>query len=159
MFVTGSFEYNMHLELAISELEKKGIARDAIAAVLMDSRVEERKIIDTIHRADGISSFDAAALFGTFGMLMGAIYGFVLHWGPIIWGQIGLVGGAVLGLLGDIFLTRLIAKFRGKKGATGSAGGKAVQVILIVECDNEAQTMVKEVMWDNLALGVGTLPG
>lgn len=159
MFVTGSFEYNMHLELAISELEKKGIPREGIAAVLMDSRVEERKIIDTIHRADGISSFDTAALLGTFCMLIGAIYGFILYWGPIIWGLIGLFGGAVIGFVGDIFLTRFIAKFRGKKGATGSVGGKAVQVILIVECDDELKEKVKEVLWDNLALGVGTLPG
>jgi hypothetical protein len=76
MFVAGSFQYNFHLELAISELEKKGIERESIAAIIMDSRVEERKIMDTIHRADGISSFDAAALLGTFCMLAGAIYGF-----------------------------------------------------------------------------------
>lgn len=158
MFVTGSFEYNMHLELAISELEKRSVPREAIAAVLMDSRVEERKIIDTIHRADGISSFDAAALFGTFGMLMGAIYGFVLYWGPIIWGLIGLIGGAVIGLAGDVFLSRILFKNRTER-RTGYVGGAAAHVFLIVECDDDSQTMVKEVLWDNLALGVGTLPG
>ncbi|ATW26156.1 hypothetical protein [Candidatus Formimonas warabiya] len=159
MFVVGSFEYNLHLELAISELEKKGIHRDAIAAVIMDSRVEERKILDTIHRADGISSFDAAALLGTFGMLLGAIYGFVLYWGPIIWGLIGLLSGAILGLLGDIFLSQIFGKKRLSSKATGTAKGTAAQVVIIVECRNDLAEMVKNILWDNLALAVGTLPG
>jgi len=159
LFVTGSFEYNVHLELAISELEKKGVPREAIAAVLMDSRVEERKIIDTIHRADGISSFDAATLLGTFGMLVGAIYGFVLYWGPIVCALIGLFCGGVLGLVGDIFVSRILFKNPAHSRATGTAKGKAAQVFLIVECDDDSKAMVKEVFWDNLALGVGTLPG
>lgn len=159
MLVTGSFEYNMHLELAISELEKKGIPRDAIAAVMMDSRVEERKILDTIHRADGISSFDAAMILGIFGMLMGAIYGFVLHWGPIVWGLIGLFAGAMIGFLGDIFLSRMLLKRRANTKPTGTNQGKAAQVFLIIECDDEIKEKVKEVLWDNLALAVGILPG
>jgi len=158
MFVAGSFEYNLHLELAISELEKKGIPRDNIAAVLMDSRVEERKILDTIHRADGISSFDAAALIGTFGLLLGAIYGFLLNWGLVVWGLIGLLGGAVLGLLGDIFITRIFNKKRPGK-ATGTVKGAAPQVVLIVECHDDRAAAIKDILWDNLALGVGTLPG
>ncbi|MEQ8200205.1 MAG: hypothetical protein ABRQ24_02160 [Syntrophomonadaceae bacterium] len=158
MFVAGSFEYNLHLELAISELEKKGIPRDAIAAFIMDSRVEERKILDTIHRADGISSFDAAALLGTFLMLLGAIYGFVLPWGPIIWGIIGFITGSVLGFLGDVFIARLY-KRRDSGGKTGTNKGKAVQVVLIVECDRARESIVRDIMWDNLALGVGALPG
>jgi len=158
MYVTGSFEYNFHVELAISELEKKDVPRDAIAAVLMDSRVEDRKIMDTIHRADGISSFDAAALLGTFCMLMGAIYGFVLTWGPIIWGLIGLLAGALLGLVGDLFISRLTSKTPIAKKPTGTAGGKAAQVFIIVECDQSQVAMVENILWDNLAQGVGKLP-
>jgi hypothetical protein len=148
------------LELAISELEKKGIPGDAIAAVLMDTQVEERKIFDTIHRADGISSFDAAALLGTFCMLAGAIYGFILSWGPIIWAIIGLLAGAMLGLLGDVFLSRVRLKnnLRGRKEKGTTKGKEVSQVFVIVECDPNQVPTVKEVLWDNLALGVGTLP-
>ena len=159
MHVARSFEYNLHLELAISELEKKGIARDGIAAIIMDSRVEERKILDTIHRADGISSFDTAAITGTFGMLMGAIYGFVLYWGPVIWGIIGLLVGFTLGLMGDLLLTRVFKKKKEVDKKTGTAKGPSPQVFLIVECDRDQEGMVKDILWDNLALGVGTLPG
>lgn len=161
MFVCGSFAYNFHLELAISELEKKGIPGDAIAVILMDSRVEERKILDTIHRADGISSFDAAALLGTFCMLAGAIYGFVLKWGPIIWGLIGLTIGAILGLAGDILISRFILKKNRppQKGQGTSKESLVSQVLIIVECEARQVSQVKDVLWDNLALGVGTLPG
>ncbi|MGE5395984.1 MAG: hypothetical protein ACM3MK_00455 [Chitinophagales bacterium] len=158
MFVAASFEYNLHLELAISELENKGIRRESIAAVLMDSRVEERKILDTIHRADGISSFDAASLLGTFGLLLGAIYGFVLSWGPIIWGLIGLIIGAILGLLLDLFGTKLFGIKRKAEGRSNTAKGKAPQVFLIIECEDDQAKSVKDILWDNLALGVGTLP-
>lgn len=159
MFAAGSFEYNFHLELAVSELEKKGIPRKSIAAILMDSRVEERKILDTIHRADGISSFDAAALLGTFFMLMGAIYGFILPWGPIIWGIFGLLAGGLLGLLGDVLISRIRFKKHDHRKATGTAHGKAPQVFIIVECEEDHLAMVKDILWDNRALGVGTLPG
>lgn len=161
MFVCGSFSYNFHLELAISELEKKGIPEDAIAAILMDSRVEERKILDTIHEADGISSFDAAALLGTFCMLAGAIYGFILKWGPIVWGLIGLLAGAILGLLGDILISRLILKQNSytPKNQVTNRERLVSQVLIIVECDAEQVSQVKDVLWGNLAFSVGTLPG
>ena len=53
MYVFSSFEYSAYLELGISDLEKRGIAREKILAVPLDKRVEERKLLDTIHRADG----------------------------------------------------------------------------------------------------------
>lgn len=160
MFVCGSFAYNFHLELAIGELQKKDIPEDAIAAIMMDSRVEERKILDTIHRADGISSFDAAALLGSFCLLLGSIYGFVLNWGPIIWGLIGLLLGAVLGFVGDLFITRVLIKKRTKNKEQGTIKANQIsQVFIIVECEASQAAMIKKVLWENLALGVGTLPG
>lgn len=159
MFVAGTFRYNLHLELAISELEKKGVSRNAIAAIPMHSQVEKRRIMDTIHRADGISSFDAAALLGTFCMLMGAIYGFVLKWGPVIWGLIGLLLGAILGLLADLFVHRLLQKHPLLPPYNKMPTSYSPQVVLIIECQADQTQTIKDVLWDNLALGVGTLPG
>lgn len=50
-------------------------------------------VMDTIHRADGISLFDGAEVSGAILMTLGVVYGFVLKWGPIIWGLIGLLAG------------------------------------------------------------------
>ncbi len=159
VFIIGAFNYSLHLELAISDLEKKGIARDAIAGVPLDSWVEERKILDTIHQADGVSSFDAAALTGTFSMLLGAIYGFELYWGPVVWGLIGLITGGILGWLGDIFLTRWRRKDSQKNYQKTANQNQVGQVVLIIECDTAKAVMVQEILWDNLAQGVGKLPG
>jgi hypothetical protein len=107
VYVYASFDYSAFLELAIADLEKRGIARKHILAVPLDKRVEERMVMDTIHRADGISLFDGAAVAGAIFMTLGVVYGFILKWGPIIWGLIGLLGGAVLGFLLDYFYGRL----------------------------------------------------
>lgn len=159
MYVYASFDYSAYLELAITDLEKRGIAREHILAVPLDKRVEERMIMDTIHRADGISLFDGAAVMGAIFMELGVIYGFVWEWGPIIWGLIGLFGGAALGFLLDYFYSQI----RGKKKATKTrnqkkaGGNNNTEVVLTVYCKNSQYEMVEKVLWDNMAFGVGKL--
>jgi hypothetical protein len=84
MYVIATFESSIFLELAIAALEQKGITTDNLLAVPLDKRTEPRKLFDTIHRADGSSMLDAATILGTVFMLLGAIYGYVLKWGPLI---------------------------------------------------------------------------
>jgi len=105
MYIFSTFEHSKHLELAITAIEVKGIAKDKILAVPMDKRGEERKLFDTLHSSDGLSLFDLPAILGTIFMLFGSIYGFVLKWGPIWWGLIGLATGALLGLIIKLIIT------------------------------------------------------
>lgn len=95
MYVAASFEHSIKLELAISELEQKGICPKHICAIPMNSPQKNRKLFDTIHRADGLSMFDLPTIFGTIAMLFGVMWGFMWTWGPIIWGLIGLFAGGV----------------------------------------------------------------
>ena len=74
------FENSIFIELAITALEQNGISNEKILAAPLDKRAEQRKLFDTIHRADGLSLFDASAMLGTCLMLLGAIYGYVLKW-------------------------------------------------------------------------------
>lgn len=150
MFVAATFNYSLYLELAITDLEKRGIPRENIGGIPLDKRMEERKIIDTIHRADGISLFDGAAALGTVFMLFGAIYGFILKWGPILWGLIGLFFGAALGLTLDI----MIGKIRSSKDKKRTKNNSS-EIILLIKCEENQYKMVEKVLWDNLALGVG----
>ena len=150
MFVAATFEYSLFLELAISDLEKRGIPRNNIGGIPLDKRIEERKIIDSIHRADGISVFDGAAILGTVFMLLGAIYGFILKWGPILWGLIGLFTGAVLGFILDTSISK-IRSYKDKKRAKD----KSAEIVLVVKCEETQYEMVNKVLWDNQALGVG----
>lgn len=158
MYVYASFDYSAYLELAITDLEKRGIAREHILAVPLDKRVEERKLLDTIHRSDGMSLFDGAAVLGTVFMTLGTIYGFILEWGPIIWGLIGLLGGALLGFLLDYFGGKIRQNKNAKETRNQAKAGKSnTEVVLTIFCKPEQYEMVEKVLWDNMALGVGKL--
>jgi len=158
VYVYASFDYSAFLELAITDLEKRGIAREHILAVPLDKRVEERMVLDTIHRADGISLFDGAAVLGAVFMELGVVYGFVLKWGPISWGLIGLAGGAILGFLLDYFYGRIRGHKKVKDSRNQAKAGKSnTEVILTIFCEPREYEMVEKVLWDNMALGVGKL--
>ncbi len=158
MYVYASFDYSAYLELAITDLEKRGIAREHILAVPLDKRMEERKLFDTIHRADGMSLFDGAAVSGAIFMELGVIYGFVLKWGPIVWALIGLAGGALLGFLLDYYGGKLRKQKLAKETRNQAKAGKSnTEVVLTIQCKSEQYEMVEKVLWDNMALGVGKL--
>ena len=157
MYVFASFEYSAYLELGISDLEKRGIPREKILAVPLDKRIEERKLMDTIHRADGISLFDGAMVSGAIFMELGVIYGFVWKLGPIIWGLIGLGFGAVLGFLLDYFWSSIRGKKQLMTRNKNKESERAAEVTLVVQCAPHEYQMVEKVLWDNQALGVGKL--
>ncbi|MBC7765275.1 MAG: hypothetical protein H7Y41_02235 [Hyphomonadaceae bacterium] len=149
MYVISSFTYSTHLELAISELELKGIKN--ILAIPLDKPKEKRKLFDTIQQADGISLIDIALIIGTVFMVLGFIYGFVLKWGPIIWGLIGLIGGGFLGFLIDV-----IPKKMGKRKKNG-VENNTTEVVIMVNCDDAQVELVEDILMRNLAIGMGRL--
>lgn len=148
MYVIATFEHSLFLELAITSLEQNGISNHQILAIPLDKRQQERRLFDTIHRADGFSLLDVAAVLGTCGMLLGAIYGYVLKWGPILWGIIGLVSGVAIGFTLKLVFVKQSTRREMKK--------RPADVVLIIYCHDDKQiTMVEHVLWDNTALGVG----
>jgi hypothetical protein len=151
MYVISSFTYSTYLELAISELELKGISRKKILAIPLDKRTEKSKIFDTINQSDGISLVDLALILGTVFMVLGFIYGFVLEWGPIIWGLIGLLGGGFLGFIIDV-----IPKKRGQHNKN-KVKDNTTEVVIMVNCDEIQVEMVENILISNLALGTGRL--
>jgi len=152
MYLVASFHYSLHTEIAIAKVEELGIKKEQIFAVPLEIRGETRNIFDTIHHADGVSMFDGGAILGTFCMVLGVIYGFVLAWGPIIWGLLGLGGGFLAGFLLDISFTKL-------KHSKARRSEKDGELFLMVQCDPPQVEQVKNTLWDHLALGVAVLPG
>lgn len=150
MYIIASFEQSIFLELAITALEQMGLGKDQILAVPLDRRKEPRRLFDTIHRADGSSLFDVAAVLGTCGMLLGAIYGMVLAWGPILWGIIGLVLGLLVGFVIKYLFVRREVKLEMTKGAQ-------TEVFLMIRCNLDERTKVEDILWDHTALGVAKL--
>lgn len=160
LFVTATFEYSGFLELAISEMEKQGILRERIVAFPLDKRTEKRKILDTIHRADGISQIDGAFVLGAVFMELGVVYGFFWHLGPVLWGLIGFGGGALLGFLLDYFVGKILATgSQTRRARNKTSGNKAAEVVLIIHCEESQSQMVENILWENLCLGVGKLRG
>ena len=152
MYLVASFHYCLHTEIAIARVEELGIKKEQIYAVPLEIRGETRNIFDTIHHADGVSMFDGGAILGTACMVLGVIYGFVLDWGPIIWGLLGLGGGFLIGFLLDISFSKL-------KHSKARRSEKAGELFLMVQCDPQQVEQVKKTLWDHLALGVAVLPG
>ncbi len=149
MHIIATFEHSIYLEKAITEIEMHGVAREDILAVPMDKRDEKRKVFDSIHQSDGLSLIDLAAILGTIFMLMGTIYGFLLKWGPIIWGLIGLVAGFIIG-----FVIKLIITIKYKDRPESK---KSSEVVLIIKCQEDKTEIVKNIFWSNHALGISNL--
>ena len=148
MHIISSFEHSAFLELALNKLQEKGIEKENIVAVPLQNIKDQPKLFDTIHRSDGESLLDLAAVLGTVFSVLGASFGFVLTWGPIIWGILGLAFGAIIGFTIDYLLT----KKRIKRKTT-----LHTEVILIVNCKENEYDTVKRILFENRALGVGEL--
>lgn len=146
MQVFATFEHSTNIELAISELEQKGI--DDLYAVPLDNRTEERKLFDTIHRSDGVSLSQTGLFLAVIFSTIGASRGFVLDWGPIYWGLIGAFFGFVLGFSFDFFVQKRVRKKQ------RVLSGKASEVIVIVECEESQKEQVERILWNHFALGV-----
>lgn len=147
MYILASFNYSLHTELAVSALVEKGLKNEQIFALPLELRGEPRMVLDSIHHSDGVSMIDGGAILGTAFMTLGVIFGFILVWGPIIWGLIGLAGGFFIGCLIDYFW----GKVRQSKGRRNESMG---EIIIMVDCLEGQLDMVKNTLWDHLALGM-----
>lgn len=153
MQIFSTFEHSTYLELAITAVETVGVQKNKILAVPLMNRVQERKLFDTLHRADGISLFDKGAAIGTAFSVIGASIGFVLEWGPIFWGVIGGAIGFMIGFIIDYIFYKVIQKRK------RVLKGKHSEVILVIDCPNDLVEKVEQLLWDHLALGVAKLEG
>lgn len=145
MYIVSAFEHNLSLELAIMELEKKGLSN--ILAIPLEGNNGRQRLFDTIHGSDGMSLFDLAAIFATIFMVLGVIYGFVLKGGPVIWGLLGGIVGFMIGFFIDLFI--------GKSNRRRNKSDKrTAEVVVIVECDEWNAETVKNILWDHFAIGV-----
>jgi hypothetical protein len=138
MLVIATFENSIFIELAITALQQKGILKENILAAPLDKRTEPRQLFDTIHQADGFSMFDGAAILGTCFMLLGAIYGYVLKWGPIIWGIIGALSGILIGFLIKYFMLKKTKM--GRKNITS-------EIVLMIRCEEYQWEDVEKILW------------
>ena len=147
MHLVSVFQHSMYLELAIIDLEQMGISKENIMALPLDKNSPNRPSVQAAHQ-DGTSYVDLVFIFGMLFMLLGAIYGFVLAWGPVIWGLIGIVVGALIGLLIEVLIA-------GKKVFQRSG---QVDVVLIVDCQDNQAEAVEKILWSHQSHGLAKQP-
>ena len=146
MHVVASFEHSNFLELAITDLMQKGIETNRICAIPLNKMTKERRLFDTLHRADGQSMFDLPTILATIFMTFGVMWGFMWEWGPIIWGLLSFIGGIGLGLI----IKYLLYKKELQKNSHYNT-----EVVLIVNCKPNEVEIVETVLFNHLAIGIG----
>ncbi|MBU3112890.1 hypothetical protein [Clostridium lacusfryxellense] len=149
MYIISTFDYSINLEIAITSIQMKGVQKENIFAVPVDKANEKFKMLDTIHHSDSVSLIDLASILGAIFMLFGSIYGFVLKWGPVWWGIIGLAFGLASGVVIKYIYLKSYLSMR--------ISIKEPEVVLIVECKETLSEMVVDTLWSNHALGVSKL--
>jgi len=140
----------MEMELTLRELEELGLTKEQILVVPLDKIKYQTKAIDSMHRSDGRSLIDLAAIFGIIFMLLGVIYGYIFYLGPILWGLFGLVLGAAFGFLVDYYFTKKSEKALKKRGSDAD-------IIVMIQCPKDRQERIEDILWNNMVLGVGVL--
>ncbi len=78
--------------------------------------------------------------------VVGTSIGFILTWGPIIWGLIFAFIAFCLGFILYFFI---------KKGSYRHVPKKLPEIVVIVQCFEEQSVFVTETMWKFNALTVG----
>jgi hypothetical protein len=149
MYIVLTFEHSINLESAITAIQTKGVAKEDILAVPLDKRGEQGKLFDTMHSSDGLSMMDLPMILASFLCLMGAIYGFILPMGPVLFGLIGMGCGFLIG-----FAIKLLTT---KKSNNRQKNNKASEVVVLIACRENQTDMVQETLWANSALGVSKL--
>lgn len=155
MYIIATFNHSLQLEIAITQLEEHGMAKDSILAVPLQRQRYAFHVFDSIHSSDGVSLLGGALAFGTFSMVLGTIYGFLWYWGPIVWGLIFLFCGTSIWLTGAIvYMKNRQAKTIAKEMRSGSNCG---DVVLLIRCDRPQFAFVKEILTSSMAQAIGVI--
>lgn len=149
VYIVSTFDHSIYLELAITAIQMKGIKKENIMAISMDQKGEKVMLFDSIHSSDGLSLFDLPAILAVIGGIFGGIYGFVLKWGPLLWGLIAIFAGFSIGLIIKLIITKQYSDRQKDKRGT--------EVVLLIECMESQAEMVKDMLWAHKALGVRKL--
>lgn len=155
MYIIATYNHSLQLEIAITQLEENGISRDRILAVPLRQQHHTFHVFDSIHDSDGVSVLGGALAFGTFAMVLGTIYGFILYWGPIVWGLISFFCATSLWLAGSIIYRK--SKESQTTAQAIPSGNHCGDVVLIIRCEQPQVAFVKEVLISSMAQAIGVI--
>jgi hypothetical protein len=150
MLVVASIEHTVEAEILITDIVDLGISKENIMVKALE-KVPPSEIAgnpEIYYKGTNYSFFDLALAFGTAFSVIGAIYGYVLDWGPIIWGIIGFSIGAILAF----FLHRTF-----NKGSKHIKDYDTSEVLIFVECEQSQHRPLKELFMNYRSNGLAVL--
>lgn len=149
MYIVATFEHDITLELALNDIELKGIKRKDILCLPLNKRVQTKKFFDTVHRTDGRNTMGFPYIAACSLSLFGSIYGFKFKWGPIIWAGLGFLAGLAVGFAIQYIIYRLWKRTSRRNSLS--------EVVVMVHCEKTKEDEVIDTMWEQGALGVAKL--
>lgn len=151
MLVIGTFPNDTRVLQAVHTLEKSGIGKDRLLVVPMDDSPDSANAHREIgNPTSGHSSVEFGFAGATAVSVIGISRGFMLAWGPILWGLISAACGFVLGFgVHKIWERRRLSVFRKKKSSN---------INVLVECEASERKLIVGVLWNHDALAVGVCP-
>jgi hypothetical protein len=146
MIIVGTFKHSIELEQSLAVLENSFIAKEQILVVFMD----DAPAANYLYKKDIQSNaFEIGIGSATGSAVIGACIGFVLNWGPIIWGLIAAFIGFAIGYGIYCFSKKNMARINLPK--------KIPDVTIIIQCTENQSNEIKEVLWKYQALTVGKI--
>lgn len=147
MLIVGTFQHSIELEQALAMIEVSGIARRHILVVTMDPGQEGSSNSRSISRDSHSKRIEVSIAVATGAAVIGASAGFILRWGPVIWGLIACLVGYVVGY--GIYSLFVMAN-RGQQFPK-----KLPEITVIVQCQEKDCAQVREIMWRYNSITVG----
>lgn len=149
MLIIGNFEHSIELEQALGDLEHNGILRSQIIVVLMDTHDNISSTFTNKSNDFHSKGIEVGLSFGTGFSVIGTSAGFILTWGPIIWGLVSAVIGFLTGFGLYVITNRHTHRHPQKK---------IPEVTVIVQCPENKSLFVMETFWRYRALTIGQAP-
>lgn len=141
MLVVGTFEHSIELEQALAEVQRLGVPRERILVVLMEPG---EGVTNEDIRAKAVEAGIASA---TGFAAVGACIGFMLAWGPIVWGLVGYLIG--------YSLYRTVKRANNPSAFHPPAAMLRPDVTVVIQCEEELSKRVSEKLNEYRAITVG----
>ncbi|MFT8362515.1 MAG: hypothetical protein ABF608_04990 [Sporolactobacillus sp.] len=135
--ILAAFDYSSYIEMALSALVPQKLSKSSLAVFpLYNKPYPDRHM--PIHEQ---SQTDLYFILATISGVLGASIGFLLYWGPIIWGILASVAGFFIGYLLELVWIR-------------RRRHKEPQIILVIRCPQEKVDEVCHILWMCQASGL-----
>lgn len=151
MMIISTFEHSIEVEEALAVLENMGLSRNEIMTVMMDNYQEITDYNFNSNPNKKTLAFEVGMATSTGVTVIGISYGFMLDWGPIIWGTLSAICGFIIGYsITRLIQTKIFKHIIRKKE-------RLPELAVIIQCHEERSQEVQLVLWEYQAISVGKI--